>query len=315
MGGRRRIFEILEAARPGDRPSARCDLFLIALISLNVLATVLESVPAFGVPHGRFFHGFELLSVAIFSGEYLLRLWSCVESRDPRFRSPVRGRLRYATSWMALIDLLAVLPFYLAAIVPMDLRFLRVLRVLRIFKLSHYFSALDVLLEVVRKERHAFGAAFLLLAIGSLFAASGIYLVEHRSQPEAFGSIPAAMWWAVVTLTTVGYGDVTPVTTLGKLFGATITVMGIGMVALPTGILASGFSEELRRRQRIYGAEMRSALADGILDADEEAHLEALRRKLGLSEEEVEGLGDERRRAAASSRDDKCPHCGEGLVL
>jgi len=189
-----------------------------------------------------------------------------------------------------------------------------VLRILRILKLSHYFAALDVLLEVARKEKNAFGAAFFLLALGTLFASSGIYLCEHEVQPVAFGSIPAAMWWAVVTLTTVGYGDVTPVTVAGKVFGASITVMGIGMVALPTGILASGFSEELRRRQQRYDAEMRAALADGVIDRLEREHLERLRRELGLSEEEVAGLGGERRGGPpfrGESR--KCPRCGEAL--
>jgi voltage-gated potassium channel len=235
-----------------------------------------------------------------------------VEHEEARFRHPVFGRLRYVFSLIALVDLLAVLPYYLAAIVPIDLRFLRVLRILRILKLSHYFAALDVLLEVARKERNAFGAAFFLLALGTLFASSGIYLCEHEIQPVAFGSIPAAMWWAVATLTTVGYGDVTPVTVAGKVFGASITVMGIGMVALPTGILASGFSEELRRRQQRYGAEMRSALADGVLDGFEREHLERLRRELGLSEEEVAGLGEERR-DFSSQPPRKCPHCGEAV--
>ncbi len=308
---RRRIFELLGASSSHDRFGYRFDLVLITLIVLNVLATILESVPAIGTPFRGFFEGFELFSVAVFSAEYVLRIWCCVEDEDPRFRRPLLGRLRYACSLMALVDLLAVLPFYLAAVLPIDLRFLRVLRLLRILKLSHYFSALDILLEVLRKERNAFGAAFFLLALGTLFASSGIYLVEHEAQPVAFGSIPAAMWWAVATLTTVGYGDVTPVTAAGKVFGASITVMGIGMVALPTGILASGFSEELRRRQQLYDAQMRVALEDGVIDGIERAQLERLRRRLGLSEEEVAGLAGERRRRPLEPR--KCPRCGEEL--
>ena len=312
---RRRIYELLSAAKPGDGTSLVCDQFLIALIALNVVATVLESVPSLGVPFRGFFYAFELFSVAIFSVEYVARLWCAVESPEERFRRPVRGRLRYSVSAIALIDLLAILPFYAAAFFPFDLRFLRVLRILRIFKLSHYFSALDVLLEVVRVERNAFGAAFFLLLVGMLFAASGIYLFEHEVQPVAFGSIPAATWWALVTLTTVGYGDVTPVTVAGKVFGAWITVMGIGMVALPSGILASGFSQEIARRKRVYGGKLHRALEDGVIDDRERAELESLRRSLGLAEEDVAGMTTPRRRRGTDAAPlHKCPHCGESLV-
>ncbi len=319
---RRRVFEILETGRPDDRASVRCDVFLVTLILLNVLATILESVREIGGPLRRFFSDFELLSVAIFSVEYLLRSWSCVESGDPRYRHSLRGRVRHAFSFSAVVDLVAVLPFYLSTVVPIDLRFLRVLRLLRIFKLSHYFSALDILLEAVRTERRAFGAAFFLLTLGTLFAASGIYLFEHETQPVAFGSIPAAMWWAVATLTTVGYGDVTPVTVGGKIFGASITILGIGMVALPTGILASGFNEELRRRRSRYDAAVRDALEDGVIDADERVALERVRHDLGLTEESVASAGDAlRSRTAPAPRPapeclaalEKCPHCGESL--
>lgn len=308
---RQRTFEVLEVARENDPLSSLCDALLVTLISLNVLFAILESLPSLGVPLGSFFRAFDLASVAIFTIEYVLRMWSVVESHEPRYRHPLKGRLRYAVSPMALVDLVAVAPFYLASIVGMDLRFLRVLRILRILKLSHYFSALNVMLDVIRVERHAFGAAFFLLVLGVLFASSGIYLFEHEAQPEVFGSIPAAMWWAIVTLTTVGYGDVTPITPVGRIFGASISILGIGTVALPTGILASGFAEALRRHQRIYGRRRREALADGLIDPQEAADLARLQHDLGLMDEEVEGLGEERR---GTNRNDKCPHCGECLL-
>lgn len=315
---RRRTFEILESARPSDRASHACDIALITLIAANVLAAMLESVPSIG--SRPWLRAFEVFSVAVFTLEYGLRLWSCVERRGRRpLRSAARERLRYAVTPLALIDLLAILPAYLAFVVEIDLRFLRVLRILRILKLSHYFSALDILLEVVRIERRAFGAAFFLLTLGLLFASSGIYVFEHEEQPVAFGSIPASMWWAVATLTTVGYGDVTPVTVGGKIFGASITVLAVGMVALPTGILASGFYAELRRRQVQYGNELDRALEDGVIEPSERIQLELLRRQLGLSLEEVEAIVDERRgdRQLAdrprSFRPDKCPGCGERL--
>lgn len=319
---RRRVFELLEIAGPQDRASRICDVALITLIALNVGAAMLESVPAFELRLRDFFRTFEAISVAIFTIEYVLRLWSVVESRVASFRRPVTGRLRYAVTPIAVIDLLAVLPFYAAAFATIDLRFLRVLRILRILKLSHYFSALNVLLDVIRSERHAFGAAFFLLALGVLFAASGIYVFEHEAQPDAFGSIPAAMWWALVTLTTVGYGDVTPITAAGKLFGASITIMGIGMVALPTGILAAGFEEAMRRRRNRYEAEMDAALEDGVIDAEEHVQLERLRERLGLSQEDVQEIAADRTRERsmlqrggmlAPPAVHKCPGCGEEI--
>lgn len=319
---RRRAFEVLEIAKEGDRASRLCDLFLITLISLNVVAALVESIPEYRHLWHASFHRFERISVAIFGIEYLLRLWVAVENPDGDSRHPLWGRLRYAASFPALIDLLAILPFFAMGWWNADLRFLRVLRILRILKLSHYFGALDVLLEVVRVERQAFGAAFFLLSLGVLCAASGIYAFEHDVQPEAFSSIPEAMWWAVVTLTTVGYGDVTPVTLGGRIFGATVTVMGIGMVALPTGILASGFAAELRRRQKRYAVELSHALEDGIVDDGEREQLESLSRWLGLSEEDVATIRQERARAAdqaargvgpALLSSHKCPHCGESL--
>lgn len=306
---RKRTYEVLEIAGSRDRASYACDAALIALITANVLATVLESVPEIGELMADFFHDFETASVAIFSVEYVVRLWSVVESPDPRYRRPIVGRLRYACSGIALIDLLAILPFFLAAFVDVDLRVLRVLRFLRILKLSHYFSALDALFEVVRRERNALGAAFFLLWMGVMLAASGIYVFEHHVQPEALGSIPGAMWWALVTLTTVGYGDVTPVTAWGKVFGGLVVVMGMGMVALPTGILAYGFTQEMERRRDVYQDRYSEAMADGVLDEQERAHLEALRLALGLDESQVAGVQEVWRAAAA-----RCPHCGESLA-
>jgi len=313
---RRRIFELLEVAGPDDHASRWCDVSLITLISLNVLATIAMSVPAIEIPLRGFFWNFELISVGVFTVEYGLRLWACVESPDPLLRDhPLLGRLRYAASPIAVIDLLAILPFFAAAVVTIDLRFLRVLRVLRILKLSHYFTALNILLDVIRTERHAFGAAFFLLALGMLFSASGIYVFEHEAQPVAFGSIPAAMWWAVATLTTVGYGDVTPITDGGKIFAASVTVLSVGMVALPTGILASGFDRELRRRRHQYEAQLDAALEDGVIDDRESQELEGLRTQLGLSEEDVEEITSEHLRAPPHPPPDrpvfqKCPHCG-----
>jgi len=225
------------------------DLSLAALILLNVVAAILETVPAIEARFGKALYAFDLFSVAVFTVEYAVRVLLCPDDPSGRFSRPVAGRLRYMATPMAVVDLLAILPFYLGAFAAVDLRFLRVLRLFRVFKLTRYSAAMAILLSVLRQEAASFGAALFILAVVLVLAASGMYLVEHDEQPEAFGSIPAAMWWAVATLTTVGYGDVTPATGMGKLFGAVVTVVGIGMVALPAGILASAFSDRLRRRR------------------------------------------------------------------
>ena len=190
---RRTVFRLLNPAEGEDRASRVVDMVLVTLIACSVLAVILESIPAVERAWGAVLYWFDVFTISVFWVEYLLRIWSSVEVFDRGEQQPFASRLLFMVSCHAIIDLLAILPFFLAAFVAIDLRFLRVLRILRIFKLSHYFSALEVLLEVVRVERHAFGAAFFLLSVGVLFAASGIYLFEHEIQPEAFGSIPAAL--------------------------------------------------------------------------------------------------------------------------
>ncbi|MEZ5543122.1 MAG: ion transporter [Pseudomonadota bacterium] len=309
---RRRIHQILELAQPDDRSSRRFDIFIVALISLNILALVLESVQEIHRHHVQLFFWFEVFSVGVFTVEYLLRIWSCVEAADQRFRHPLRGRLRFALTPMALVDLCAILPFYLGMIYTLDLRFLRALRLLRIFKLTRYSTAMSTLLQVLRDEAQSFGAAFLILFIIMIIASSGVYLFEHKAQPEAFSNIPEAAWWSVATLTTVGYGDVTPITTGGKIFGIFIMIIGIGMVALPAGILASAFSEELRKRRMQYRDLAESVLADGMITPQERANMEATRIRLGLSSEDA-GQIFARMAREELLRSGVCPHCHRPL--
>lgn len=288
---RKRIWEILEIAGEGDRTSRIVDFALFFLVGANVLAIILESVPSIRAAYKPFFYGFELISVVLFTIEYLLRVWSSVEDYGQVHTSHLKARLKFMASSMALIDLAAIAPFYLQILLPgMDLRFLRVLRMLRILKITRYSSAMNVLLRVLHKERQAFGAVFTILAMVLIMVSCGIYLVESKAQPEAFGSIPDSMWWALATLTTVGFGDVTPITPLGKFFGALVMIIGIGIIALPAGILASSFSEILRRRQQEFRLSVKKAMEDGEISEDEADELNKIREQLNLTEEDSDEL-------------------------
>ncbi|CAN5760718.1 hypothetical protein BH20GEM3_BH20GEM3_01090 [soil metagenome] len=249
MAPNRRIWKVLEAARQGDRASHGFDIFLLVLISLNIVAVVLETVRPIQLQYGSILRGFEYFSIAAFSVEYLARFWAA--PADPRYRGSIRGRLRWAVSPMALVDLMAVLPFYLPFI-SLDLRMARALRLARIFrmaKLGRYVHTLRLFADVARAKREELVMTTFILAFLLLLASSLMYYAESHVQPEAFSSIPASMWWAVATLTTVGYGDVYPITPLGRLLGAGVAIVGIGLFALPTAILGSGFVEEMARRR------------------------------------------------------------------
>ena len=199
-----------------------------------------------------------------------------MERDNRRYKAPIKGRIRYLLSPIALIDLLAILPFYLTFLLPVDLRFMRVFRLFLIFKLTRYHASMSLLARVVRNEAGPIAAAMFVLATLLMVAASFAFIAEHEAQPEAFASIPDAMWWTIVTMTTVGYGDMVPVTPLGKVLGGVIAVIGLGMVALPAGLLAAGFSEQLHIRKRAFEDEVHNMLKDGVISAEESDQLEAV---------------------------------------
>ncbi len=312
---RQQTFRILETAADEDVLSRTVDIALITLICASVIAVILESIPSVEAQYGAALYWFEVLTISVFSVEYLLRVWSSVEQYEPAARHPIRHRVRYVLSFQAVVDLLAILPFYLIAFGVfggLDMRFLRAVRLLRVLKLTRYFAAMNMLFIAVRENGKALAAAFLILVTVMLLAASGMYYFERQSQPEDFGNIPAAMWWAFATLTTVGYGDVTPITVGGKVFGAMITVVGIGMVALPTSILASGYSQQLKLSTDAYRSRAAEALDDGILSDAELRDLELLRVDLGLSKHTASQILDAGRVQAAldaEARYSRCPNC------
>ena len=310
---RARTASILDVPAPNDSVSRYFDFFLIALIVVNVVAVILESVDSLHTRWATTFHAVETVSLVIFSFEYVFRVWSIVDNRwRAEYHHPLLGRLRFMRSPMAIIDLLAVAPFWLSMFFPMDLRFLRVVRLLRVLKLTRYSAAMNLLFEVLRQDARVIGAAMFTLFLILIFTASATYLAEHEAQPEDFANIPQAMWWAIVTVTTVGYGDVVPVTPLGKMLGAVLGLVGVGMVALPAGILASGFSAALNRRRSNLQRECRQAIEDGVVDAEERSRLKSHAAAYSLSESDLDDmLGQDRTPVADRSR--SCPHCGKPL--
>lgn len=246
-----RLYDILVDTSDNKLVDRIVALFLMGLILLNVAAVILETVEELATRYHVLFHSLELFSVAVFTVEYLLRLWVC--TLDPKFQGRIAGRIRYALTPMALVDLIAILPFFLPMVLPLDLRIVRLLRLFRLFrlfKLARYVESLRTLDDALRAKKEELVISLIMLLVLLLFSSSLMYLVESEAQPDKFNSIPATMWWSVATLTTVGYGDVFPTTPLGKLLGAFIAVLGIGVFALPTGILATGFAEALQRRHR-----------------------------------------------------------------
>ena len=244
-----RVHHALEVEEDDTRAERALNVSLLALILINVAAVVLETVPALRSAHGGLFHAIEAVSVAVFTVEYLLRLWSC--TADPRYAG-TGGRLRFALSPMALVDLAAIAPAYVPGSF-LDLRFarlVRLVRLLRVLKVARYSSTIRTFARVAAAKRTDLAVIGMFLLVMLLLASSSMYFAEHHAQPRAFSSIPASMWWAIVTLTTVGYGDVVPVTPFGRVLGATIALIGIGFFALPAGVLAAAFAEELSRARQ-----------------------------------------------------------------
>ena len=246
-----RILTTINKAEGQDQLSRGFDVFIMVLIVLNVVAVIIETVESIYTAYELYFYYFELFTIIVFSVEYVVRLWAC--TLDERYKHPLWGRIKYMLSLEAIIDLMAILPFYLPLFLAMDARVLRILRLfrlLRVFKLGRYSVAFQLIVNVLRKRKEELLITFTLLIVMLILAASLMYYIEHETQPDVFTSIPATMWWAIATLTTVGYGDVYPVTPLGKLLGSFIAILGIGIFALPTGIIATSFERELSEREK-----------------------------------------------------------------
>ena len=248
---KKRLYETLEIAATGDRISKLFDIFIMSLITLNVIAVILATVERLNLQYQYYFRIFEIFSVTIFTIEYLLRLWTCTINKN--YRNSFTGRIKYFFTPYAIIDLLAILPFYLPMIIPLDLRFIRAVRLFRLFrlfKIGRYSKAVVILKKLLKDKKEELLLVIFIAFILLIIFSSLMYFIEKEAQPEAFSSIPAAMWWGITTLTTVGYGDIYPITTLGKIVGALIAFLGIGLFALPAGIVGSGLVEATRKKEK-----------------------------------------------------------------
>ncbi len=248
MTVKKRIYGLLHPENKTGAGGA-VDVFLMALIIFNVICILLESVPSLLERYAMFFYIFDLLSVMIFSIEYLLRVWTADQKEGTK---RYLARIQYMKSFEGLIDLLSIVPFYLPFL-GFDLRFLRILRVIRIFrlfKLARYVSALTLVSGVIKGKKEELGISIVFTMFILMITSALMYFVEKDAQPDKFTSIPETMWWAVITLTTVGYGDVYPITIGGKVLGGLIALTGIFVLALPVAILAGGYTEALAARRK-----------------------------------------------------------------
>jgi voltage-gated potassium channel len=251
---RRQVHEILEPDHENSRFGDIINILLILLIIANVIAFVLETDVSLFLQYGDFFIGFEIFSIGIFTIEYGLRLWSCVE--DPIYQEPVTGRLRWMITFYAIIDFLAFAPFYLPLAIPVDLRVLRIMRLFRIFrilKLGRYSTSFTLMRKVIFDKKYDIIVAIFVLSIVLILTSSGMYFAENAAQPDKFSSIPESMWYSVITLSTVGYGDVYPITPTGKILASVIALLGVAFFALPAGIITSGYVESIKEVKKPSG--------------------------------------------------------------
>ena len=246
---RLRAYRQLEPTAWPRQGLSPTNVFLAILIVIAVIVAILETEPLVSQGRELFFEEFEVIVAGIFSVEYAARVWVAVD--NPRFAAYRFPRLRYIVTPIAIIDLLAIVPVFFAfgGASSLILRFFRIFRMLRLAKLGRTSKAWSAIREALQDRRHEFAVVLGLVGLTLLISASMLYLAEADAQPDKFGSIPRALWWSIITLTTIGYGDTYPVTALGKIFAAVVAITGVMVIAIPTGIFAASFSEGLQRHR------------------------------------------------------------------
>ena len=297
---RQKVNALMNDTPTSGRLHHQIDFVFIMFIIASVIAVFLETVPAIYEPLKEEFHFFDLVAVAVFTFEYLLRFYAVPETASEE-SSDISKRWSWFVRPTSLIDLIAILPFYLQFFVIIDLRFVRVLRILRILKLTRYNTAIVTFAMVMKRERSAFTAAMFIVVLITILSGAIVYTVEHPVQPEKFDTMPRALYWAVITLASVGYGDISPVTPIGQAFTMVLAILGVGIVALPAGILGSAFSDQLHQQREQMLRDIEIALEDGILSETEAEELEQERIRLHISEAQFEKM---KRRAMLRHADD-----------
>lgn len=299
---RQRVHEILDGDPLNAPPLAKAiNAFIMLAIMVSVVVVVIESYQPIYEAERQFFEVFEVISVGFFSLEFLLRLWARGAAYSDDSGGKWRGRREYLTSFHGIVDVLTIAPFYLQLLLPgFDLRILRLLRLLRLLKISRYNSALEDLVRAITDERRSFLATLYILSIALTLTSALMYYAEGSVQPEKLASIPHAMYWSFITLTTVGYGDISPITPIGKLISAITALLGVSTVAMLTGIVTSSFASQVARRRAIFEKELQKAYEDGVVSEEEDLLLSQLQNRFDLSEDEVDAM----RTRALKSRSD-----------
>jgi voltage-gated potassium channel Kch len=293
---RQRVHALVFPSAYGGELHNLYDSFIVVWVVISVLAVILESVHSIHYMLNMEFIILDAIAVSIFTLEYTLRMYCCVE--EPGYRKAVTGRLKMAKSTSSIIDLLAIAPFFLEVFLHhlIDLRFMRVFRLLRLLKLTRYTGATQSLMKVIAREWPVMAAsAFIMLLLVVMTASLG-YLFEHEAQPEKFENIPQSIYWAVITLASVGYGDISPVTPAGRAMTIVLALIGIGIFAIPAALLSSAFSDQLKSDREALVNKLFEMLSDGNIDEEEALYIKTEAKRLHLSDEEVKLLIEKAKR-------------------
>ena len=293
---RQRVHALVFPSPYGGQLHHYYDLFIVVWVLISVLAVILESVDSIHYNLAVEFIILDAVAVLVFSFEYLMRIYSCVE--EPRYQRLFVGRLSYASKPVAIIDLLAIIPFFLEVFLHhlIDLRFLRSFRLMRLFKLARYTGSTNTLFTIIRRESPILAtSAFTLMLLVVLVASLG-YLFEHEAQPDKFENIPTSIYWAVITLASVGYGDISPVTPMGRLMTTLMALIGLGLFAIPASILSSAFTQELQSQRQAIENQLFEMLNDGVLTEDELDQVKVLARKMNMSDDQLSILIEKAKR-------------------
>jgi voltage-gated potassium channel len=318
MGGRtvalrRQLAIIFEDEEPRSLTTRLFNLALALLIIANVSCVILESVDGIRRHFDFAFDAFERISTAIFAVEYVLRVWASVDFHHGDYRDPIRGRLRYMRSFFALVDLVAVLPAVLGSFGAADFRVLRLLRLLRMLKLIRHSTTFGLLFAVLREEARSVSALLFVLLLTVTISGSLMYMLENEQQPESFTSIPAAMWWAIETLTTVGYGDMVPVTVAGRIVGGMVSIIGIGTLALFSGLITVGFLDQLKIHREQHP---RATVGTTVAVAEKTITIRQGYREQTVTKLEITDIAGVRseRGNPLNPLPGTCPHCGSAIA-